>query len=117
VQGDNRLSPLLGDNAHLDLALLDVKDGIRRISLGEDLLVLRILQHAPPLARGVEEQRDVEDLLLRSLCHDVCHPRVYELNVYRQKHENGTNQSMPQFAACLGLVNGKEQFGFALRRR
>ena len=33
--------PLLGDDADLDLALLDVKDGIPRVSLREDLLTLR----------------------------------------------------------------------------
>jgi hypothetical protein len=43
VERDDRFLPLLGDNADLDLAFLDVKDGIPWVSLGEDLLVLTLL--------------------------------------------------------------------------
>jgi len=35
VERDDRLLSLLGDDADLDLALLDVEDGIPRVSLGE----------------------------------------------------------------------------------
>jgi hypothetical protein len=61
--------PQLGDNGDLDLALLDVEDGICRVSLREDCLIFPIARHAPPAAHGAEEHLDVEGLLVPFLRH------------------------------------------------
>jgi hypothetical protein len=47
VEGNDGLFPLLGYDVDLDLALLDVKDGIRPLSLGEDALVLVVARYGP----------------------------------------------------------------------
>ena len=55
MEGDNRLLAVLGYDADLDLALLDVKDGIRLVPLGEDSLIFAITRYGPALVHGVEE--------------------------------------------------------------
>ena len=62
--------PLLGDDADLDLAFLDVKDGIRRVSLREDLLLLPVVRHGPAAVHGGEKHLDVEGLTSSCFCHD-----------------------------------------------
>jgi hypothetical protein len=42
VEGDDCFLARLGDDADLDLALLNVKDGIRWVALREDFLILAI---------------------------------------------------------------------------
>ena len=79
VECDNRFLSLLGDNADLDLAFLDVEDGIPPVSLGEDLLVLPIVRHGSPAVHSVEEHLDVEGRLLPCLRHDEIHLRGDEL--------------------------------------
>ena len=60
VEGDDRLLPQLGYDADLDLALLDVEDGIRRVPLREDLLILPIVRYCPSPVHGAEEGFHVE---------------------------------------------------------
>ena len=62
VERDDRFLPLLGDDADLDLALLNVKDGIRRVALREDFLILAIVRYGPPAVHGAEEGFHVERL-------------------------------------------------------
>jgi hypothetical protein len=69
VERDDRLPTLLGDDADLDLALLNVEDGISRVALREDLLVLPIFRHGPPRGHGVEEDLDVKWLRFPCLGH------------------------------------------------
>ena len=47
VKGDDGLFPPLGYDVDLYLALSDVEDRIRRLSLGEDFLVLAIARYGP----------------------------------------------------------------------
>jgi CRP-like cAMP-binding protein len=47
-------------HSDLDLACLNVKDGIRRVSLREDLLVLPVVRHGPPAVHGAEEHLHLE---------------------------------------------------------
>ena len=72
AERDDRLLPLLGDDADLDLALLDVEDRIRG-RLRADLLILAIFRRGSPAVHDVEEHLDVEGLLSPYLRHDAWH--------------------------------------------
>jgi len=48
--GNHRLLALLGNDGQLDVASLNVKDRVRRVSLGEDNLILPVLCHGLSLA-------------------------------------------------------------------
>src|SRR5271163_4944797 len=69
VAGDYRFLSLFGYYADLDVALLNEKDGIRRIALPEDLLILSIFGNGPATVNGGEKRFDVEGRLPLGL-HD-----------------------------------------------
>src|ERR1700674_4833852 len=64
VDCDDCVPALVRDDRDLDLAGLNVKDGIRQVSLREDALILSIFRYGPPLAHGGEKRLDIE----RRLC-------------------------------------------------
>ena len=53
----------------LDLALLDVEDGIRLVPLGEDFLIPAITRYRPCPIHGAEEGLHVERTCLLRLGH------------------------------------------------
>src|SRR3981189_2619479 len=57
---DDRLLPLVGNDGNLDLALLDIEDGIRGIALREDNLILAILGYGSSLADFGEKGLGIE---------------------------------------------------------
>ncbi len=63
VNGDDGFLALVGDDGDLDLAVLDIKDGFRRISLGEDDLAFPIFRQGPPAIHGGEKELGVESPL------------------------------------------------------
>ena len=48
--GNHRFLALLGDDRELDLAFLDIEDGVGRVALQEDLVVLRMVGQRPSFA-------------------------------------------------------------------
>ena len=60
---DNGFLPPFGDNADLDLALLNVKDRIRRVPLQEDLFALSIRRYGPAPVHGGKKRFDIEGQL------------------------------------------------------
>jgi hypothetical protein len=46
---------VLGYNLNLDLTLLDIEDGIRRVALRKDHLILAIRRYGPAAVHGVQE--------------------------------------------------------------
>ena len=70
VEGNDGLFPLLGYDIDLHLALLDIEDGIRPLSLGEDFPVLAIARYGPSPIHGAEESIHAEGIFLL-LSHDL----------------------------------------------
>jgi hypothetical protein len=62
VQGNDCFLARFGYDVDLDLALLNVKDGIRPVALREDFLILAIGVYGPPAVRPAEEGIHVERL-------------------------------------------------------
>jgi hypothetical protein len=60
MERDDRLLAPLGYDAELDPALLDIEDGIRRVSLREDLLIVSVVRNVAAAISGVEELFEVE---------------------------------------------------------
>jgi hypothetical protein len=54
-QGYHRFLSLLGDNRQFDLALLDLQNCVRRITLRENRLLPPVLQDVFPLAHASQE--------------------------------------------------------------
>ena len=75
------------------------KGGIRGI-LGEDLLILPVVRHAPPAVHGAEEHLDVEGQLLPCLRHRF--PLDYGLTFYRTPHV-GKTPTAGSFVAARAL--------------
>jgi hypothetical protein len=67
VERDDRLLASLGYDTDLDLPLPDIEDGIRGVSLREDLPILEVVRHVAAAIMGVEELFDVERRGSRSL--------------------------------------------------
>jgi hypothetical protein len=60
VQGNDCFLARFGDDADLDLAFLNVKDGVRRVALREDFLILAIGRYGSPAVRSAQERIHVE---------------------------------------------------------
>src|ERR1700730_11911599 len=60
---DDCFLPQVRKDGDLDLAVLNVKDSIRQISLREDGLILLISRYGPAPVHGGEKRFDVEGLL------------------------------------------------------
>jgi hypothetical protein len=71
MERDHRLLASLGYDADLDLPLPDIEDGIRRVSLREDLLIVFVARHVAAAIRGAKEFFDVERRGSRSLGHGL----------------------------------------------
>jgi hypothetical protein len=64
VQGNDRFLPQLVYDGDLDLALLNVKDRIRRVALRVDFLLRLIRRYGPsPVSRGPTACQRSRDLL------------------------------------------------------
>src|SRR5581483_8680952 len=70
----DRLLSLLGYNADFDLALLDVEDGIRRLTLGEDFFVFAIRPYSPAATHAVEKGLHIEWNFLLGFGHRFLSP-------------------------------------------
>jgi hypothetical protein len=60
VQRNDCFLTRVGYNADLDLALLDLKNGVRRVALREDLLVFAVGRNGPPAVGLAEEGIHIE---------------------------------------------------------
>jgi hypothetical protein len=54
---------VLGDDGKLELTFLDMKDGVGRVALREDLVVLRIVRECASFTGGGEKTIGIESLL------------------------------------------------------
>ena len=71
---DDRFLPLLGNNADLDLAFLNVKDRIRMIPLQEDPFILSIRRYGRTPIHGGEKRCDLEGRLALCLHENTSRP-------------------------------------------
>jgi hypothetical protein len=72
MERHDRLLAPRGSDTDLDLAFLDVKDGIRQVPLRENLLIIGEFRHTPAAVSRAEELFDVERRgLSRSAGHDA----------------------------------------------
>ena len=69
MQGDDRFLPLLGYDNDLDLALLDVENGVGGVALREDILIFSIGRYRPSAIHGAQEGFHVESLFFLRLSH------------------------------------------------
>jgi len=65
--GDDRFFPLLGNNGHLQLAFLNEKNSVRRVSLCEDKLIRSIFGDGPSPAYLGEKGSRIEFCLFFAL--------------------------------------------------
>jgi hypothetical protein len=71
MERDDGLLASFRDDADLELALLDVIDGVRCVSLRKDLLFLSIRRHCLLTIEGAEVYLDAEVLGFLCLRHDA----------------------------------------------